>query len=217
LEAALSAETLNMASGTRVGNELRLLAREADPVASFLALRELGLDRAIEPRFGLDDEKLARSALALLPGDARGDLLVLALASRRIPQGELRRLLDRLNFAAADRDAILDATARSEALSAALASAERPSAIAEAAHGVRPEVVALAGALGAEAQARDWLARLRQIQLEIDGRDLLDAGVPEGPALGRALRGALTAKLDGRAQGRDQELAAALEAAQGSD
>jgi tRNA nucleotidyltransferase (CCA-adding enzyme) len=48
--------------------------------------------------------------------------------------------------------------------------------------------------------------------LEIDGRDLLAAGVPEGPAIGRGLRGALAAKLDGCAEGREAELAAALEA-----
>ena len=49
--------------------------------------------------------------------------------------------------------------------------------------------------------------------LEIDGADLLAAGVPEGPAIGRALRAALAAKLDGRASGREGELAEALQAA----
>ena len=36
------------------------------------------------------------------------------------------------------------------------------------------------------------------------------------PALGRALGAALAAKLDGRARGREEELAAALESLQGS-
>jgi tRNA nucleotidyltransferase (CCA-adding enzyme) len=79
--------------------------------------------------------------------------------------------------------------------------------------GAGPEAVALAGALGAEAPAREWLERLRHVQLEIDGRDLLEAGVPEGPAVGRGLAGALAAKLDGTVAGRDAELAAALRAA----
>ena len=39
------------------------------------------------------------------------------------------------------------------------------------------------------------------------GEDLLDAGVPEGPAVGRGLRAALDAKLDGEVDGRDEELA----------
>ena len=79
--------------------------------------------------------------------------------------------------------------------------------------GAPPELVALAGALGAEPQAREWLDRLRHVRLEIDGRDLLAAGVPEGPAIGRGLRAALAAKLDRRASGREQELAEALHAA----
>jgi tRNA nucleotidyltransferase (CCA-adding enzyme) len=72
---------------------------------------------------------------------------------------------------------------------------------------------ALGGALGPERPAREWLERLRHVRLEIDGRDLIAAGVPEGPAIGRGLRAALAAKLDRRAPDRDQELAEALLAA----
>jgi tRNA nucleotidyltransferase (CCA-adding enzyme) len=75
--------------------------------------------------------------------------------------------------------------------------------------------VALAGALGPERPARDWLERLRHVRLAIDGRDLLAAGVPEGPAIGRGLRAALAAKLDGAVCGREEELAEALQAASG--
>jgi tRNA nucleotidyltransferase (CCA-adding enzyme) len=68
----------------------------------------------------------------------------------------------------------------------------------------------LAGALGPESAARQWLDSLRRVRLEIDGHDLLDAGVPAGPEIGRGLRAALAAKLDGEAPDRDAELAAAL-------
>jgi hypothetical protein len=51
------------------------------------------------------------------------------------------------------------------------------------------------------------------VRLEIDGGDLLEAGVPEGPAIGRALQAALDAKLDGGVADRDGELQAALRAA----
>ncbi len=76
-----------------------------------------------------------------------------------------------------------------------------------------PELVALAGALGPAQQARRWLGELRHVRLEIDGSDLLAAGVPQGPAVGRGLRAALAAKLDGHAVGRDAELAVAVAAA----
>jgi hypothetical protein len=54
---------------------------------------------------------------------------------------------------------------------------------------------------------------LRLVRLEIDGGDLLEAGVPEGPAIGRGLGAALRAKLDGEASGRPDELRVALHAA----
>jgi tRNA nucleotidyltransferase (CCA-adding enzyme) len=94
-----------------------------------------------------------------------------------------------------------------------LQAAERPSEIAAAVAGAPAELVALAGALGPGAQAREWLQRLSHVRLEIDGGDLLASGVPAGPAIGRGLRAALAAKLDGAVSGREQELAAALRAA----
>jgi tRNA nucleotidyltransferase (CCA-adding enzyme) len=87
-----------------------------------------------------------------------------------------------------------------------------PSQAVELARGRDPVELVLARALGA-----DWLdeyvARWRAVELEIDGADLLAAGVPQGEALGRGLRAALQAKLDGKADGREQELATALAAA----
>ncbi len=55
--------------------------------------------------------------------------------------------------------------------------------------------------------------RLRYVRLSISGDDLLAAGVPSGPAVGRGLRAALAAKLDGRAPDRRGELERALAAA----
>lgn len=68
----------------------------------------------------------------------------------------------------------------------------------------------LARALGAEWLDR-YLTEWREVGLEIDGADLIDAGIPQGPALGRGLQAALRRKLDGEVTGREQELAAALE------
>ena len=74
-----------------------------------------------------------------------------------------------------------------------------------------PETVALAGALGAAEAARLWLQQLRHRKLAITGDDLLAEGL-EGPAIGRALDAATAAMLDGEAEGREAQLAAALAA-----
>ena len=210
--ALLDPAALATVSGARVGAELRLLAREPDPVAALAGLRTARLDQAIHPGFGLREQALTRRALALLPPDGRPGRLVLAAAGRRLPRPELARLLEHLAFEAADRDAIVAAAGQSEALARSLSAAAKPSEIAAAAGDAGPELVALAGALGPSRQAREWLQKLRHVKLELDGRDLLAAGVPQGPSIGRALRAALAAKLDGRASGREAELAEALEA-----
>lgn len=210
---AIAAGALRTVSGTRIGNELRLLARERDPVAALAALRELRLDSAIAPRFGLDDDALALRALGLLPNDEHPERLAIALAGRQMPAPELSRLLGTLAFEAPDREAIVATASGAPALARELEAAVRPSAIATAAFGVCAEQVALAGALGPAEAAREWLVRLRHVELQIAGGDLLAAGVPEGPDLGRGLRAALIAKLDGQAQSREEELAAALEGA----
>ncbi len=213
VSAAIQSDALDTVSGARAGAELRLLAREDDPVRALLALSDLGLDRALHPGFGLEDATLARRALALLPEDGRRDRLAVALAALTVRAAELPGLLDSLAFEAADRDAIVAAATRARELARALDGARTPSAIAAAVSGSPLELVALAGALGPAEPAREWLERLRHVRLSIDGRDLIAAGVPEGPAIGHGLRAALAAKLDRRASGRDQELAEALSAA----
>jgi tRNA nucleotidyltransferase (CCA-adding enzyme) len=96
----------------------------------------------------------------------------------------------------------------------AAARPQRPSQAVELAAGRDPAELVLARAMGAEWLDR-YLAEWRSIALEIDGADLIAAGVSPGPALGRGLKAALHGKLDGEIAGRDQELAAALAAARG--
>jgi tRNA nucleotidyltransferase (CCA-adding enzyme) len=88
----------------------------------------------------------------------------------------------------------------------------RPSEGVELASGARPEELVLARAMGAE-WLDDYVREWRAVTLEIDGSDLIAAGVPEGPAVGRGLEEALRRKLDGEIAGREQELEVARRAA----
>ena len=51
------------------------------------------------------------------------------------------------------------------------------------------------------------------MKLEIDGDDLIRAGVPQGPAVGLGLDAALAARLDEGVCGREEQLSVALAAA----
>ncbi len=228
--AALAAEALTggalaTVSGGRIGMELRLALNEPDPVATVRRLSDLGVLRALAPRLRFD-EPLALAALALLPADGRADLLLLAtllLPMTRHPSEDpepaMRELLDRLQFTAADRDRVVSTVLTGPALMAGLLAAQTPSQLREVAHAAPLEAVALAGSLGEEqrlksavAGARRWLSELRNVRLQITGTDLLAAGVPAGPEIGRRLELALRRKLDGElADGPQAEMSAAVE------
>ena len=98
----------------------------------------------------------------------------------------------------------------------AAASPQRPSEGVELARGRTPVELVLARALGAE-WLDSYLSDWRSVELEIDGEDLLAAGVDQGPALGRGLGEALRQKLDGEVASREQELEVALRAARDDD
>jgi tRNA nucleotidyltransferase (CCA-adding enzyme) len=188
-------------SGPRLGAELRLALREPDPVATLRAAGELNarlLPRGFAPADGAD-------ALALLDGEGRADLVVLAASTVGMDVSELLAWLNDLAFTAEDRDLV--AVASRASTGTPLRAARTPSQIARAARGAPVEAVALAGG----DNARRWLHELRRVALHIDGRDLLAAGIAEGPEIGARLQRTLDRVLDGEISGtRDAELAAAL-------
>jgi tRNA nucleotidyltransferase (CCA-adding enzyme) len=217
---AVASNALDTISGARIGTELRLALSEPDATGAFVAMDELGLLASLHPQLCLDRNSIERS-LALLPDDGRPDLLRMAALMLRLTlraddaRAGIAVLLDRLEFVAPDRDRIVSAATAVSRLTDALPAAVRPSALRAAVDGVPPEGVALAGGASESAAgpARRWLTELRGVRLQITGEDLLAAGIPEGPAVGRKLNAALDRKLDGDlAGGRDAELAAALNA-----
>ena len=89
----------------------------------------------------------------------------------------------------------------------------RPGEGVELAETRDPVELILARAMGA-IWVEHYLTAWSKVQLEIDGNDLIQAGIPQGPAVGRGLRAARRKRLEGEVFSREQELAAALEAAQ---
>ena len=210
--AAVALGALNTISGTRIGNELRLLAGEPDPVAALTALHALALDTAIDPAFSFDSDHQALATLALsaLPSDGRADLLVLAAAFVDQPADRVAALLHRLAVPAVDRDAITEAADSARALAARVATADTGAEVAHAVGTAGVETVALASAYVPPDRVQWWLQDLRHRQLEISGADLRAAGIPEGPRLGAGLEAARDAMLDGKATDRESQLNVAL-------
>jgi tRNA nucleotidyltransferase (CCA-adding enzyme) len=186
--ALLRQAQLQTVSADRSDAELHRVAAEPSAPRAFALLSEWGL---ITPRDG--GLELAAQVAELSerqPWSEETPRARALLAALLGPPGGERELLD--------------------------AEPKTPSEAVALARGRDPVELALARALGAAWLDR-YLAEWRDVGLEIDGEDLLDAGIERGPAVGRGLATALRRKLDGEVNGRDEELAVAIEAARDDD
>jgi len=227
---AIGAGALQTVSGARLGAELRLALAEGHPLATLALLDHMGVLAALHPRLRFDERLVAR-ALELLPGDGRRDMLLLAGALLGLmgggegpPEAEAAALLNHLEFSGGERDRAIAAALAAAPLLDELPARETPAELYELLVAVPLEAVALAGAmagaLGGDGNGRSaareiairWLRELRHVRLRITGEDLLAAGVPQGPEIGRRLRLTLALRLNGElGEGREAELTAALE------
>jgi len=183
----LRAADLSTVSDDRVQSELRRAAAEPDPAAVVRLIAEWEILPALDP--AAPDRVAEVARLASAPpwqGWVDRELAVQIAIVRPLPQ--VREL--------------------------AGATPERASEAVRLAEPWDPAQLLVARALGAEWLDR-YAAEWRHVALEITGDDLLGAGVPEGPAVGRGLEAARSGKLDGELAGREEELRIALAAARG--
>jgi tRNA nucleotidyltransferase (CCA-adding enzyme) len=186
--ALLREADLGAVSADRRDADLRRLAAEEEAVRGLTLLADWGL---LEPRAGgLELAARVGELLEAPPWEGLAPPADAILAAALGPAGPAEDL------AAADP--------------------HRPSEAVDAASGHRPVELVVARAMGANWLDR-YLREWRDVSLEIDGADLIAAGVPEGPAVGRGLATALRRKLDEGVAGRDRELEAALDGARGAD
>jgi tRNA nucleotidyltransferase (CCA-adding enzyme) len=186
-ERLLRQADLTTVSEDRIGKELSHIAGEDDPAAALRLIVDWGVLSSLDPQAPDRVAEVTRLATAPPWADWVDRQLAVMLAIVR-PLPQIREL--------------------------AAATPERPSEAVRLAATWDAAQLLVARALGAEwldRYAADW----RQVRLEITGEDLLAAGVPEGPAIGRGLEAALSGKLDGEISGREEELRIARAAASG--
>jgi tRNA nucleotidyltransferase (CCA-adding enzyme) len=202
-------------SGARVRDELLDLLSEDEAPSAVARMHELGLDRALDPSIEADPELVASALLACAETGAERGLAGLAALVSGAPEA-LADWVEELHLGRQQADAVLRAAAKGPQLASTLRNELAPSAVHAVLSCEPPEALALALARGAPGDpVLRYLADLRGVRLEITGHDLVAAGVPESPELGRALEETLRRKLDGEVSGREQELELALALARG--
>ena len=208
---AVAAEALSTVSGKRIRADLMKLLCEPEVGRAIEGLRELEIHSALHPELDPDPELVASAALGAAAIGADRGVAALAALVESAP-AELDMWLADLHLPAEERDAASRAARVAPRIASALREREHtPSELRAMLEREPLEALALALALSAPAEpVLKWVTSLRPVRLEISGADLLAAGVPEGPAVGRALDETLNRKLDGLVSGRDEELEIAL-------
>jgi tRNA nucleotidyltransferase (CCA-adding enzyme) len=212
---AVAADALSTVSGARIRDELVDLLREVDAPSGIERMRELEIHSGLHPDLDPDPELVASAALGAAAIGADRAIAALAALIEEAPE-KLDLWLADLHLLAGERDAAARAARVGPRIAMALREREHSPSELRALLGQEPlEALALALALRAPSEPiLRWVSELSPVRLEISGADLIAAGLPEGPALGRALDETLNRKLDGMVSGREAELETALLLAQ---
>jgi len=180
---ALASGALSAVSGDRVRRELEKVFGERGWGALVRALTALGIAAAVHPALAAGPRSLA--ALSRAEGLARGRaqktsvMLPLLVWSDSASPGEREKLAARLGLAGRARDSFV----RWPQTRAALHRGE----IGKAGWDERLAAAALLGSGGRSGETARRRILDRDAALSIRGSDLLRAGIPAGPRVGRAL------------------------------
>ena len=201
IRAAAGSGAIDTISADRLRREVALLFSEAGRAGAARELFRLGLSRAIHPVLRYDaavGRRLRETELRAARQPASSWLVYLLSWMGAVSEPAARAIAARLNLPRGARDRVTAWPASRERL--VRASGGRPGALAETASGLDPDTVVAAAATAPSRARRAILAALAGapgLRLTIGGADLIAAGVPPGPAIGRALARTRAARQEG--------------------
>jgi tRNA nucleotidyltransferase (CCA-adding enzyme) len=201
-------------SSARLRDELVDILDESDAPRSILRLGEIGVAAAVHPRLSADEEAAELvGRLQALRDRYAPELprwrLALAVLARRLPTYELYSWLGRLRLRRRDIEKIVTAVVFAPRLIERLQRDLTPAEIVSLVEPAAPDAPLLALALRDLPALEQYFERLRGIELEIGGADLVECGLAESPRVGEILAELRRQKLNGLIGGRESELEAA--------
>ena len=202
LRAALAGGAMDTLTGDRVRHELERILQEPRPLAALRYAGELGALAAIHPA-------LSVAHLRHLPPDTpAAPLTWLAALVWPLGPAQGNALAGRLNAPASWSRVIADTAELAARLPRLAAPGLPPSASCARLDGLSPHAMDAAVLLApppAAERIRRYRAEWRMVSPRLRGGDLLDLGIPAGPAVGAALRALRQARLDGLTHSRQDE------------
>lgn len=208
-------------SSARLRDELIWLLSEPKVEHTIKRIGELGIAPSIHPQLAADAETAAlvsRADSAVrdlhMSKEIRRWRLRLICMARQLDPEQLASWTERLKLRGSDAAVIAGGVVLARKVNERLASAElaRP-ALYELLARLPAEGLLLAWAEAGEGRSREalelYLKELRYTALSIGGSDLLRMGLSESPEVGRVLTQVKLLKLEGKVDGREEELRAA--------
>jgi tRNA nucleotidyltransferase/poly(A) polymerase len=215
IRSAAASGAADAISGDRLRRELLLVFSEKNRAAAVREMASLGISRTIHPRLRFDAAvgrrlRAAERLAAAEGAEATGLVYLLSWMGEISPEAAVG-IAGRLNLPRASARAVREWPAFERRVARAVAKNEDLAPLVE---GRDDDSVLAVAAIAPPGARRRILAAARagRETLGIAGRDLVAAGIPAGPAIGRALAATLTARRRGKI-GKEDELAFALEAA----
>ncbi|MCM0754362.1 CBS domain-containing protein [Desulfovibrio aminophilus] len=221
---ALQLNLFSRLSGNRVFHELQLILDEESPLNCLSRMQELGLLEAIHPQMVLDPVKARlvmeigkvhnwHKLLYLKPSAVPWKLYLLGLA-QGVDGEQALDVCRRLGLSQRDeRDFLALRESIGQVLGRLMAWKEDASPLSELYFCL--DTLPLEGVLFLMARSRreeirkhisQFLTNPASHAIEVTGRDLKRLRIPEGPVYARILRALRQAKIDGRAEGRKEQL-----------
>jgi tRNA nucleotidyltransferase (CCA-adding enzyme) len=202
---------LDTISGARLRHELLRLLAEPEPEKGLLRCQELGVLAAVHKALRFDDELRVAFRQARRAGQAPPQPeLYLALLGTRLSPADAEAVALRLTLTKRQRQALEGAADLAQLLPWLSRAHIRPSQVVER---LEPyllpavEAWALVACRSAAGQKlAHYLAEWRYVKPSLDGRALERLGVTRGPAMGAVLGLLRTARLDGEAGSREEEV-----------
>jgi tRNA nucleotidyltransferase (CCA-adding enzyme) len=203
-------------SSARLRDELIAILDEPDAPHSILRLAELGVAAAVHPHLAADEEAAALVERLHVLRDRYAPELPrwrpgLAVLARRLPTYELYSWLGRLRLRRRDIEKIVAAVVFAPRLIDRLQREISPAELVSLVEPVAPDAPLVALAMRDLPALEEYFERLCEIELEIDGSDLVELGLQQSPRVGEILAELRRRKLNGALAGRETELEAARE------
>lgn len=225
---ALNLELFSKLSGTRVMHELQWIMNEEDPLACFIRMQELGIMAAIHPLLKLTKDKVQiltelgkvhnwYKLLYLEPEITSWKLYILGM-TMGIKREDIGQVTTRLHFTRKEekdfkrlRDMIGDALMK---LMGWREGKSKLSRLYSILHPIPVEGILFLMARSRKEHIRrnisQYLARLRYVKIDVDGKDLLNLGIEPGPIYTIILDRLMRAKIDGHVETREEQLEMAI-------